>query len=187
MKKIFLILIVFCLFSCVIACSGNKNVVNKTNLDVPEWINEKKALSAVGIAAPSKGGLQLQIAKADLDAKGNLAAKIGSDISRITKNALRSANVNEQDDVEGFFAQATKEVVTNFPLSGVSRDKMYIAKDGTLFVLVSMDVEVYQDFLSKSQKSLINKLHQSKLSRENIKASEEASKEIFSELEKERK
>lgn len=181
MKKVLILALLI-----ISACSSKKAFMNNSRSEFPEWMNDNSELTAVGIATPSVGGIKLQLAKAELDAKGNLAAKINSEISRITKDAIRSASVNENDDVEDFFAQATKEVVSNLPLSGVYREKMFVAKDGTLYVLVRMDSEKFSKFLDRQERSLIKKLHNSNLSRENIKASEEASKEIFNELEKER-
>lgn len=173
----------------IASCSKTQTFVNKTNVDVPEWFNEidkDGEIGAVGIASPSKGGFKYQIQIAELDAKGNIAAKINSEISRVTKNAMRSANVNMADDVEEFFAQATKEVVKDMPLTGAYRDKMYAAKDGTLYVHVVLGSKDYSKFLNSAEKSLGEKLKRSKLSRENINESEKASKAIFDELEKER-
>lgn len=182
MKK----LLIIALF-LISACSNNKNVINKTSIDLPEWINENKDLSAVGISSPSKGGLKYQIQMAELDAKGNLASKIGAEISRVTKNALRSANVNSQDDVEEFFAQATKEVVKDLPLSSVYRDKFFWAKDGTLYVRIILNPDAYSKFLEASEKSFEKRLKKAQLGRTNINEAEQATKAIFDELEKERK
>lgn len=185
MKKIVLTLLAI---SLIASCSKKESLVNHSkNQDLPEWINENtETIGAVGIASPSKGGLKFQIPIAELDAKGNLASKISAEISRVTKNALRSANVNGSDDVEEFFAQATKEVVKDLPLNGVVRDKTFIAKDGTLYVHVTINKALYSKFLDEEENKLRKDLKKSGLSRENIKKGEEASKEIFDELEKER-
>lgn len=185
MKKLFTL----ALLLVSVSCAKNQSFVNKTNSDLPEWINaedEKGEIGAVGIASPSKGGYKFQIQIAELDAKGNIAAKINSEISRVTKQALRSANVNMADDVEEFFSQATKEVVKDMPLAGAVRTKTYIAKDGTLFVYVSLKEGAYDFFLKSAETTLQSRLKKSKLSRANIDESERASKAIFDELEKER-
>lgn len=185
MKKYLAILLLISISSC----SGNKSFVNKTNADVPEWFSETDKdgeISAVGIAAPSKGGFKYQLQIAELDAKGNIAAKINSEISRVTKSALRSANVNMNDDVEEFFSQATKEVVKNMPMAGAVRDKFYAAKDGTLYVRVVMKSDAYKFFLNSAETALSSRLKKAKLSRENINESEKAATAIFDELERER-
>ena len=157
--------------------------------DLPAWVLDPSVadgVAAVGIASPSKGGIKFQLPKAELDAKANIAATIQSEISRVTKDSLRSAKVNENDDVEEFFAQATKEVVKNLPLSGVKRLNIFQAKDGNLYVHMVLRNEDYSKFLASSQKTFEASLVKSKIGRENINKSQEASKEIFEELEKER-
>ncbi len=175
-------------FSC---SKGTKvaEVKNEKLSDLPSWVldpNMPDGVAAVGIASPSKGGIKFQIPQAELDAKANIAATIQSEISRVTKESLKSANVNNSDDVEQFFAQATKQVVKDLPLSGVKRINIFQAKDGTLYVHMILKNEDYSKFLNDSEKSLSASLKKSNLGRENIKKSEEASKAIFDELEKER-
>lgn len=185
MKKLSLIILIL----ATISCSKHDLFVNNTNTELPEWINAEDAkgeIGAVGIASPSKGGYKFQIQIAELDAKGNIAAKINSEISRVTKQALRSTNVNMTDDVEEFFSQATKEVVKDMPLAGAVRDKVYIAKDGTMFVHIILKEGAYDFFLKSAETTLQSRLRKSKLSRANIDESEKASKAIFDELEKER-
>lgn len=175
-------------FSC--SKSGKPAEVKNDKLsNLPSWVldpNVADGVAAVGIASPSKGGIKFQIPAAELDAKANIAATIQSEISRVTKDSLRSANVNNSDDVEQFFAQASKEVVKNLPLSGVKRINIFQADDGTLYVHMVLKNEDYSKFLNSSEKSLNASLKKSALGRENIKKSEEASKAIFDELEKER-
>lgn len=187
MRKLFSVLLILSLHSCIVACSSNKNFVNKSETDLPEWFNSSEELNGIGIASVSQGGIKYQIAIAELDAKGNLATKVYSEISRITKDALRSANINNSDDVEEFFAQATKEVVNNLPFNGMTRDKTYISKDGTLYVRVVLKQSDYLKSLEKSKSSLLEKLKAQNIARESINKSEEATKAIFDELEGKRK
>jgi hypothetical protein len=174
------------------ACSkGSKpaEVKNNNLSNLPSWVldpNVADGVAAVGIASPSKGGIKFQIPVAELDAKANIAATIQSEISRVTKNSLRSANVNNSDDVEEFFAQASKEVVKNLPMSGAKRINIFQANDGTLYVHMVLKNEDYTKFLNDSEKSMSARLKKSALGRENINKSEEANKAIFDELEKER-
>lgn len=157
--------------------------------DLPSWVldpNVEDGVAAVGIASPSRGGIKFQLPKAELDAKANIAATIQSEITRITKDSLRSAKVNENDDVEEFFAQATKEVVKDLPLSGVKRLNIFKSEDGTLYVHMVLRNEDYSKFLENSERTFKDRLAKSNLGRENINKSQAASKELFEELEKER-
>lgn len=177
-------------FACSKKDDASKINANKGDLsNLPSWVLDPSVadgVAAVGIASPSKGGIKFQIPKAELDAKANIAATIQSEISRITKDSLRSGKVNENDDVEEFFAQATKEVVKNLPLSGVKRLNIFKSEDGTLYVHMVLKNEDYSKFLANSEKNFAASLAKSNLSRDNISKSQAASKELFDELEKER-
>jgi hypothetical protein len=177
-------------FSCAKKPAEEAKAQPKGDLaDLPSWVLDpsvKDGVGAVGIAGPSRGGIALQIKKAELDAKANIAATIQSEISQVTKNSLRSAKVNDNDDVEEFFAQATKEVVKNLPLSGVKRLNMHKASDGSLYMHMALTKEDYSQFITNSQKAFAERAAQSNMSRENINKTQEATKALFEELEKER-
>ncbi len=189
-----LLLPIFIVLSLLlISCSSNKEPVSSASKgelsDLPDWVIDPKikdGVAGVGIAGPSRGGLSVQVPLAEVDAKGNIAATIQSEISRVTKNALRSAKVNENDDVEQFFAQATKEVVKNLPLSGARRINIFKAKDGSLYVRMMVDETDYSKFLKSSQRDIEQKLAKSSLGRDNINKSREATKDLFEELDRER-
>lgn len=179
------------LFSASCSKKNEKLNINAGNelSDLPAWVLDptvESGIGAVGIASPSRGGIKFQIPKAELDAKANIAATIQSDISRITKNSLRSAKTNDIDDVEDFFAQATKEVIKNLPLSGIKRLNIFKAKDGSLYIHMVLTKEDYSDFLRNSQKIVNARAQNSGLARDSINATQEAAKELFDELEKER-
>jgi len=157
--------------------------------DLPAWVLDPsvaEGVAAVGIASPSTGGIKFQIPKAELDAKANIAATIQSEITRVTKQALRESKVNDVNDVEDFFSQASKEVVKDLPLSGVKRINIYQAKDGTLYLHMVLKNEDYSKFLQKSENSMASRLKKSGLGRDNINKAEQAAKTAFDELEKER-
>ena len=190
-KKIFSSLILTLLAINVFSCGGKNKLADAKldGFDVPAWVLDpyvKDGVAAVGIAAPSKGGFKFQIAAAELDAKANIASTIQSEVSRITKNSMKSAKVNEEDDVEEFFAQATKDVVKNLPLSGVKRINIFKDKEGTLYIHMVLRNEDFSKYLKNGRNDFLEKLKKSNLSRDNIKKSEEASKELFDELDRER-
>lgn len=189
-NKIILALIIAALSLSFACAKKEKPEVKNNNLsNLPSWVIDPSVpdgVGGVGIASPSKGGIQFQIPKAELDAKANIAATIQSEISRITKNSLRSAKVNENDDVEEFFAQATKEVVKDLPLSGVKRINMFKSEDGSLYIQMVLKNEDYSKFLENSEKTFAARSSKSKLGRDNINKTQAATKELFDELEKER-
>lgn len=157
--------------------------------NLPSWVLDpevENGVAAVGIASPSRGGIKFQIPKAEMDAKANIAAIIRTEVSRVTKNSLREANVNDVNDVEEFFSQATKEVVKDIPLSGVKRINIYKGEDGTLYVHMLLKKEDYSDYLAESRDSFEKKLKKANIARENIAGAEKAAEKMFDELEKER-
>lgn len=175
------------LFAC--SKSGEKKIDAGNLSNLPSWVLDPsvpEGVAGVGIASPSVGGIKFQLPKAEMDAKANIASTIQSEISRVTKEALREAKVNDVNDVEDFFTQATKEVVKDLPLSGVKRINIFQAPDGTLYVHMLLTDADYSKFLQNSEKTFANRLKKAGLARENINKSEEASKAIFDELEKER-
>ena len=92
-----------------------------------------------------------------MDAKANIAAAIQSEISRVTKDAMREAKVNDVNDVEEVFSQATKEVVKNMPMSGVRRINIHQAKDKTLYVHMVLKNEDYSKYIKNS---ILSKIRQ---------------------------
>lgn len=192
MKNKFILAASIAAISLTFACKNKSEQIKENSgalKDLPAWVLDpavKDGVAGVGIASPSKGGIKFQIPKAELDAKGNIASTIQSEISRISKDAMRSAAVNGNDDVEEFFAQATKEVVKNLPLAGVKRINIFKAEDGTLYVHMLLSNDDYSKFLADSQKSFQSRLAKSGMARDNINKTQEANKELFAELEKER-
>jgi hypothetical protein len=189
-NKILIALVVVLSFSTSCAKKNSVSANPKSELaNLPNWVIDpsvKDGVGAVGIASPSKGGIKFQLPKAELDAKANIAAIIQSEVTRVSKNSMRSAKVNDDDDVEEFFSQATKEVVKNLPLSGVKRLNIFQSEDGTLYVQMVLLKEDYSKFLENSEKTFAARAAKSGLSRENINKTQAATKELFDELEKER-
>jgi hypothetical protein len=194
MKKISVLLAVLSL--AMFSCSKNKlpnpalAKIDKGQLsNLPSWVLSPEVeggVAAVGIASKSRGGFKFQISKAEMDAKANIATTIQSEISRVTKEALREAKVNDTDDVEEVFSQATKEVVRNMPLSGATRINIHQGTDGTLYVHMILKNKDYSSYIKSSQKVFEDRLKAAKLGRESINRSQEAVKGLFDELEKER-
>jgi hypothetical protein len=190
------ILLAISLFFIIFSCSKEQinpaiKISKKEEINtLPSWVlnpDVENGVGEVGIASPSKGGMKFQIRRALMDGRANIATKIQSEISRVTKEALRESLVNEVNDVQQVFTQATKEVVKNIPLSGVGQINRYVSEDGTLYVHVVLKNEDYSQYLANSQKIYQDRLKSSSIASNNLNESQEAVKEMFEELEKERK
>ncbi len=194
MKKILLFATI--ISSLLISSCAKKPVnpalakIKKENLShLPDWVlspEVEDGVAGVGIASKSRGSFKFQIRKAEMDAKANIATTIQSEISRVTKEALRESNVNDVNDVEEVFSQATKEVVKNMPLSGATRINIHQGNDGTLYVHMILKNKDYGKYLKNSQKVYQDRLKAANLGRDNLDKSQEAVKELFEELEEER-
>jgi hypothetical protein len=195
MKKILFIKLISILF-LLASCSSNESKIAKENpkitgqeINLPDWVMDPKikdGIAAVGIAAPTRGGYRFQIPKAEADAKANIAGILQSEISRVTKNALRESKLNDVNDVEEFFSQATKDVIKNVKLAGVERMNMYKSDDGSLFIRMAIRENSYAKALKDSQALFSQVIANSNMSQSNIDKSQEAVQDMFDELEKER-
>lgn len=198
MKKI-LVLFGVVVLTATSGCFGGKDSESKkleksevgSLSNLPAWVIEEDAgiegVAGVGIAQASRGGIQYQIPRAEADAKAKIASKVLTEVSQITKRALRESNVNGVNDVDEVFTQATKNVVKNMPLSGVKRVNMYKdPEDGTLYVRMLLDNGDYMQYFQNSRKVYEQMLQDANLGRDNLNKAQEAVEELFEELEKER-
>ena len=112
-KKITLLLLCTFIVSCI-AAKEEKNVGNSLS-NLPSWVinpNVEGKIAAVGISPKSNGGIKFQITRAENDARANIAAKINTEISRLTKEALKSSGTNgDAENTISVFTQATKAIV----------------------------------------------------------------------------
>jgi len=180
----------------VISC-GKKEIAKKEeaksafeNLNLPSWVLDPRVegkVAAVGISPASKGGLKVQIAQAETDARANIAQQISSEISRITKDSLQKAQVDNNEAYQAAFSQATKDVVKNIPLTGALRQNIY--KDSTtgeLYVHMILDPANVQSYLAQSLDAFSNSLASAGATRKTIDATQQAMKPLFDELDFER-
>jgi len=128
----------------------------------------------------------MQIRQAEVDAKAEIASKIESSISRVTKEALQESDINKINDVAQFFSQATKQVVKERSLSGVVRTHLFIDRDKNLYVRMLLTNKNYLQYLENSEKIYEQRLKRSRLPDKNISFAQDAVKGLFEELEKER-
>lgn len=177
------------LSSCSNHKEENKQIDNSSLSHLPDWIlnpNTEGTISAVGIAPKSKGGLQFQIPKAEADARANIASIISTEVSRLTKNSLREAQLENVSDVENVFSQATKNLVKKIPIAGARRTNMFRdAQDGTLYIMMSLDQEMLSEYFSKNRNYLDSALKSAQLSQERLNQSQKAVDSLYQELNEE--
>ena len=181
MKKLLILLSVLGL---LVSC-GTKGTVTNNGQDLPQWVIDPSfdgKIAGIGIAGKSHGGFAVQRSIAITKAKGDLAARIESKVSQISKAALQQAKTNNLgDDFISNFEEGTTVIVKGLSLSGIT--PVNIKKiDGELYVRVALDGKDYSKLVNNVQKSIERKVQKSQKSQNIIKKSLEATKKLFDEL-----
>jgi hypothetical protein len=192
MKHIVTILVLSSLFF-LNSCNSKKiieeNKVSAELAHLPNWVlnpNLEDSIAAVGISPKNRGGLRFQIPQAEADARANIAAQINTEISRLTKDALRSADISGNQDVESTFSQVTKALIKKVPLRGAKRINMYKdPTDGSLYIHMSLDNEMILNYFKQKKQLFANSLQANNIARDNLDKAEKAVEKMFNELDKE--
>ncbi len=189
--------IFFVLFTIFVSCTTSpvdvqkpKDVGSLQQLQLPEWVVDPSIqgmISAVGIAPKTAGGIKMQIAQAEADAIANMAAQIQTSVSRVTKESLRRAGVatdgKNLEAVDSYFAQATKSLVKNVPISGAKRKNIFQSPiDGSLYIQMVIDQTLVQEYLVGTSGTLASGMKNFNMTQRTIAQTENAMKDLFSEL-----
>jgi gas vesicle protein len=177
------------LSSCTIKPEAASVMETSALVHLPNWVLNPQiegSIAAVGIAPKSKGGLQFQIPKAEADARANIAAQISTEVSRLTKNSLREAQLDEVNDVENVFTQATKNLIKKIPISGSRRINMYVdPNDGSLYVHMSLDSKMIATYFEQNKNYMKTMVENAALSRDRLNQAQAAVDSLYEELNKE--
>jgi len=168
-----------------------KDAGKLTQLNLPEWVIDPSIegkIAAVGIAPKTVGGIKMQIAQAESDAVANMAAQIQTSVSRITKESMRLAGVatevKSSEAVDKYFAQATKSVVKDVPISGAIRKNIYQSpSDGTLYIQMVIEPAAVKEYLISMADDLAKGMKDFGVTQKTIAQTENAMKDLFNELE----
>ena len=197
MKKLSILL--FASISLLQSCGDSKKEHEKSfvetgklsQLNLPEWVIDPSVegkIAAVGIAPKTVGGIKMQIAQAEADAIANMATQIQTSVSRITKESMRRAGVSTEEKtsevVDQYFAQATKNIVKNVPISGAKRKNIYQSpSDGALYIQMVIDQGAVKEYLISMSDTVAQGMKDFGATQKTIAQTENAMKDLFSELE----
>ncbi len=184
------------LLALVVSCGKKeekpkpKDIGSLQNLQLPEWVIDPSIegmVSAVGIAPNTAGGIKMQIAQAEADAMANMAAQIQTKVSRVTKESMRRAGVatggDQQEAVDSYFAQATKSIVKDVPISGAKRKNIFQSPiDGSVYIQMVLDQSVVRTYLLETSSTLAKGMKNFDVTQKTIAQTEMAMKDLFSEL-----
>ncbi len=147
MKKTGILLVALSLL--FVGCASKK--VDHGNVDesIPEWVmDEPKADDGVYASGVGKMADLVSSKKmAQADAMNNLARKVNTLVKDITQTMISSS---ETHSIKGFEENALQTAEAS--LSGYEQKDYYVAKDGTVYVLIFIPYE--------TQVSAINRLAQ---------------------------
>lgn len=147
-----------------------QEMINTVN-NLPAWVVNPKVeggIASVGIVGYSKHGLEVMLPQAEMDARAKLAGQIQTIVSKLQEKALRHAKINELDEFETSFKQATKEVIKKMPISGANRINMFQSQDGTLYVHMVIQKREVSNYIGDMKDTYKKHMQEAKLSRQNI-------------------
>lgn len=162
MKK--LVLTGFCLLVAIIsACSSVPSKVAKgyTNpsLDgAPGWVLDPAStpgLSGVGSAQPSLGGIQFQRTEAMAAGRDELARMISLKVKNSMENFARQTGVGDSQTFDKV-AKDTSKQLAHETLNGSRQKDLWVAQDGTLWVLVTLDSKIVAEAAKHAVRSSYN-------------------------------
>ena len=159
--------------------------------ELPQWvINPYSELSEgiiAGVGISNKPGAngpnwKYLIIQAESQGRVEIATTLQTEISRMTKEAMQSANIDNMSSVESSFATVTSEVVKNVPLSGAVRDKIFQDKTGTVYVRMVINNSVVKNYLKANLENYSEAMKNADVSRDTIKKTNASLKNLFDEL-----
>ncbi|MGD1823066.1 MAG: hypothetical protein ACPKM0_09950 [Pleomorphochaeta sp.] len=160
MKKILLsLLVVISLFSmvgCATAPKAELAVPEATNtkLDqLPDWIltTPKSADMHYAIGTAKAANLQTSIKRAEAEGRTSISEWIKTSVKEVIKTYVNDAGSGDnRQNLDAF--EAISVQVSESVLSGVTREKLYQADDGTVYVLMAIPLSnVEKSFEPASQ------------------------------------
>jgi len=158
--------------------------------NLPAWVVNPKVeggIASVGIVGYSKHGLQVMLPQAEMDARAKLAGQIQTIVSQLQKKAMRHTKINEIDEFENSFKQASKEVIKKMPLSGAQRINMFQSSDGTLYVHTVIQKREVSRYLGDMKNTYKKHMQDAKISRQNIDEGMKVLDSMMNELDAETK
>lgn len=162
----------------------------EANNNLPSWVMDPKVeggISAVGVTGYSKHGMQIMLPQAEMDGRAKLAGQIQTEVSRIQKQAMRHNKINELDDLENVFKQATKDVIKKMPLSGVRKMKQFQASDGTFYVLMVIEKREVSKHVKEMKSTYSDHMQEAKMTRESLDQGMQVLDDMMKELDEEMK
>jgi len=134
-------------------------VFPNTNQPAPGWICDEPvpgiAVSAVGIAEPSKAGISYMKDMAAADARGRLAEQMKVKVAKMVKKYLGTTGVASTETLDAA-ASSTIKTISSQTLVGSKVYKTRTGPNGKLYALVGMDTKAAVDATKKAVQTSMN-------------------------------
>ena len=130
-----------------------------SNQPAPGWVCDEPvngvAVSAVGIAEPSKAGVSYMKDMAAADARGRLAEQLKVRVQKMVKRYLGSTGTTDAETVDKA-ASSTTKTITDQTLIGSKVYKSRMGPNGRLYVLVGLDKDAVAQITKQAVKTSMN-------------------------------
>jgi hypothetical protein len=140
-------------------CSNSKGKLDA--IKGPDWIFDaysvntstdgSKEIAAVGIGEKTAAGIKVQIAQAEVDARANIANQINSEIARVTRDFMKTKNINTKEEFEKEFIQVTEEIIRDLNLANVVRTHIWQdVKTEAVYVRMATNSKMINELVKNS-------------------------------------
>ena len=125
-------------FNCASSRSGS---TEQTNSDFPEWFTDRETSDeyyyGIGMAKKQNPSLCLKVATSR--ARDDVAAQISTIVESMIEDVMEESGIGKNAQSIEFSSSISKQIVSK-TLEGSSVDKTQMAKDGTYFVRVKLNI-----------------------------------------------
>ena len=159
MKKLIIPSLIFLIFvSC--AGTGSGSTEERGSSDMPDWFltppTAEDAYYGVGQAKKQNPSLTKKTATAR--ARGEINEAISSNVSSLLKDFMQESGVSGNAEATEFSTSVIKQVSSN-NLKGSTIEKVYVAKDATIYILVVYSLNAAKQYsldAAKKEEALYN-------------------------------
>jgi hypothetical protein len=138
-------------------CGGNRHLAegyrNPSLEGAPQWVftpEFEEAVAEVGSAPPSPGGFQFQRTEALANARDELARKLHLEMESVLKQRAEQNDSGKRRRLQKVVASLSDQTV-RLNLAGSVQKDLWIARDGTMFVLVALDRDHVAEALREAE------------------------------------
>ena len=152
MKQINIILLALTLFvGCAAPSASSGSTEERSSSDMPKWFlvppTAEDAFYGIGMAKKQNPSLAKKTATAR--ARTEISSAVNTKVSSMVKDFMQESGIGETAQALEFSEAVTKQVTDN-ALAGSVVKEAYIAKDGTIYILVEYSLNQVKETALKA-------------------------------------